>query len=548
MSKSTKTLMACVLTCTLAAPAQATNNTTSDIINVVADNRVELSVAGTYASGIFDDGAAEIAAYNAHRSLLYVTNANANTVDVLKIRNIYNPKLRFTIDLSPYGAGVNSVAVLGDIVAVAVEADPKQDPGSIVFFNHRGRFLSAVEVGALPDMVTFTPDGSKVLVANEGEPNDDYDNDPEGTISIIDISYGVKNLTNADVTHVGFSAFNGLDLAPVRIFGPGASVAQDLEPEYITVSDDSTTAYVTLQENNALAVVDIPSATVTAIVPLGTKYHDTITNALDGSNEDGPTGDGEINIKPWPVFGMYQPDAIASYTVDGETYLVTANEGDAREYDAFEEEARIKDVGDDFDVDPAAYPNIAELAEDDVIGRLKLTVSTGDTDNDGDIDQIHTFGARSFSIWNASGELVYDSGSDFETITATVIPDNFNSTNDENGSFDSRSDDKGPEPEGVTIGEIKGRFFAFIGLERVGGIMVYDITSPIAPQFVQYINNRDFSGDAEAGTAGDLGPEGLLFIPREDSPTHSPLLVVTNEVSGTTTIYEIDARRGRPAW
>ena len=517
--------------CAMTMSAQA------DAISVSAGADIELKVAGTYESGVFDEGAAEIAAYDPWLKRLFVTNADANTLDVLSIRNIRKPRLKDTIDLSPYGDGVNSVAVKDGIVAVAVEADPKQDPGSVVFFDAWGNFIAAVTVGALPDMVTFTQDGTKVLVANEGEPSDDYSNDPEGTVSIIDISAGVYSVSNSDVTEVGFTAFNGMDLTPVRIYGPGATVAQDLEPEYIAVSEDSTTAWVTLQENNALAIIDLLSATVTGIVPLGTKYHDTITNALDGSNDD----DG-INIKPWPVFGMYQPDAIASYTVDGETYLVTANEGDAREYDTFEEESRIEDNGDDFDVDPTAYPNIDDIDDDETIGRLKLTISTGDTDGDGDIDQIHSFGARSFSIWNAAGEIVYDSGSDFERITATVIPDFFNATNDEN-NFDNRSDDKGPEPEGVTIGKIGDKTYAFIGLERVGGIMVYDITSPLAPQFVQYINNRDFSGDPEAGTAGDLAPEGLLFIPAYDSPNRKPLLVVTNEVSGSTTIYRIDSKR-----
>lgn len=507
-------------------------------ISYSAKTDIKLSVAGTYESGIFDEGAAEIAAYDPQRKQVFVTNADANTVDVLSIRNIHRPKLRFTIDLSPYGNGVNSVAVKDGIVAVAVEADPKQDPGSIVFFNTKGQFISSVEAGSLPDMVTFTPDGKKVLVANEGEPNDDYTVDPEGSISIIDISYGVKNLTNADVTNVGFSAFNGLDLTPIRIFGPGASVAQDLEPEYITVSADSTTAYVALQENNAIAIIDIASATVTNLVPLGTKNFNVIQNAIDASNKD----DG-INIQPWPVVGMYMPDAIASYEVDGETYIVTANEGDARDYDGYSEEARVKDAGDDFIVDADAYPDINDLVAEDALGRLKMTTATGDTDGDGDIDIIHAYGGRSFSILNSEGEMIYDSGSDFERLLAKVQPDDFNSTNDENVSFDNRSDDKGPEPEGVTVGKIGDKTYAFIGLERNGGIMVYDVSSPIAPQFVQFINNRNFSGDAEAGTAGDLAPEGILFIDAESSPTRRPLLVVTNEVSGTTTIYKIKHKK-----
>lgn len=499
---------------------------------------INLFVAGTYESGVFDEGAAEIAAYDAYKKLLFVTNANANTIDVLSIRRVRNPKLKFTIDLSPYGDGVNSVAVKDGVVAVAVEADPKQAPGSVVFFNTKGEFINSVQVGALPDMVTFTPDGSKVIVANEGEPDDDYINDPEGTVSIINLDYGVNSLTNANVTEVNFSAYNGLDLSPIRIFGPGASVAQDLEPEYIAVSDDSSTAWVTLQENNAIAIIDLLSATVTDLVPLGTKNYGVIQNAIDASNKD-----DAINIKPWPVVGMYMPDAIASYEVDGETYLLIANEGDARDYDGFSEEARVEDVGDDFTVDADAYPDINTLAEEEAIGRLKITTATGDTDGDGDIDLIHAYGGRSFSILNAAGEMIYDSGSDFERLLALVEPENFNSTNDENDSFDNRSDDKGPEPEGITVGQVGDKFYAFIGLERHGGIMVYDVSNPIAPQFVQFINNRDFNGDAEAGTAGDLGPEGMLFIDAESSPGRKPLLVVTNEVSGTTTIYKISQKR-----
>ena len=268
---------------------------------------IQLSVAGTYATGIFDEGAAEIAAYDRRRKLLFVTNSNANTLDVIRIRNIYKPRLRNTIDLSPYGAGVNSVAVKDGIVAVAVEADPKQDPGSVVFFDIRGVFLSQVQVGALPDMVAFTPDGSKVLVANEGEPNDDYTVDPEGSVSVIDMTPGAANLSNGDVTEVNFQAFNGQDLSPVRIFGPGATVAQDLEPEYITVSTDSATAWVSLQENNAIAIIDIAAAAVTDIVPLGTKTFDG-ANKIDASDRD-----DAINIASWPVVGMYQPDAIAAY-------------------------------------------------------------------------------------------------------------------------------------------------------------------------------------------------------------------------------------------
>jgi DNA-binding beta-propeller fold protein YncE len=335
---------------------------------------IRLQVAGTYETGIFDESAAEIAAYDPRSKQIYVTNASANTIDIVSIRNIRRPRLTGVIDLSPYGGGVNSVAVMDGLVAVAVEADIKTDPGKALFFTRGGRFIDSVEVGALPDMLTFTPDGNYVLVANEGEPNDDYTIDPEGSVSVIDLR--TMNVATAD-----FTAFNGNVPAGVRVFGPGASAAQDFEPEYITVSADSSTAWVALQENNAIAIVDIASATVTDVVALGTKDHSAIQNAMDASNRD-----GGINIKPWPVVGMYQPDAIAAYEVDGQTYIVTANEGDARDYDGFSEEARIGDVNDDFFVDPIAYPDLSILTDNAQLGRLTITTATGDTDGDGDIE------------------------------------------------------------------------------------------------------------------------------------------------------------------
>jgi 2',3'-cyclic-nucleotide 2'-phosphodiesterase/3'-nucleotidase/5'-nucleotidase len=429
--------------------------------------------------------------------------------------------------------GINSVAVnsQGGYLAAAVEAGIKQDPGSVVFFDLEGIYQTAVEVGSLPDMLTFTPDGNKLLVANEGEPNDDYTVDPEGSVSIIDVSGGLGDLTGKVQT----ATFNDFDDdqqalidAGVRIFGPGATVSEDLEPEYIAVSPDGTTAYVSLQENNALGILDIATGEITSIVPLGFKDHSEAGNGFDASNRD-----DAINIQTHPVFGMYQPDAIATYEVQGETYVVTANEGDARDYDGFSEEDRVKDL----DLDPTAFPDADTLQADENLGRLNITTTLGDTDGDGDYDQLFAYGARSFSIWDAEGNLVWDSGDQFEQKLAALLPDDFNATNDENDSFDNRSDDKGPEPEGIAIGRVGSRIYAFIGLERVGGIMMYDITNPDNPQFVNYVNNRDFSGDAEAGTAGDLGPEGVLFIDQDQSPTGQNLLVVTNEVSGSTTVY-----------
>jgi hypothetical protein len=308
-------------------------------------------------------------------------------------------------------------------------------------------------------------------------------------------------------------------------------VAQDLEPEYIAVSPDGQVAYVTCQENNAIVVIDIAKAKALDILPLG--YKDWSQSKLDASDKD-----DAINIQAWPVFGMYEPDAIAAYDVAGITYLVTANEGDSRDYDGFSEEARVSDLL----LDPTAFPTAADLQKKGKLGRLNVTTTLGDYDGDGDFDALYTLGGRSFSIWQVAGGLtqVYDSGDDLEQITAVAFPDDFNSDNAENDSFDNRSDNKGPEPEGVTLGVMGGKTYAFIGLERIGGVMVYDVTDPFAPVFEDYLNTRDFSGDPAAGTAGDLGPEGLEFVPAAASPTGKPLLIVAYEVSGSVAIFEIE--------
>jgi len=529
---------------------------------------IELNVLGTYqAEGeVFDESAAEIVAHDPANQRLFVVNALASTIDVLDINDPSLPVKLSTIDATAEGAAANSVAVYGDLVAVAIEAENKQANGKVVFYNSTDlNKAGEVEVGALPDMVTFTRDGMKVLVANEGEPSDEYTIDPEGSVSIIDLSNGVASAT---VTTAGFTDFNAdqadLEAAGLRVFGPGATLAQDMEPEYIAVSIDNTKAWVALQENNAVAELDIAAGEITAIVPLGFKDHSIIGNELDASNRD-----SGINIRNWPVKGMYMPDAITSYGYNGKTYYITAIEGDSRDYDGWTEEFRMADLT----LDPASdLSAITNLLEDENLGRLntsstmgisngcnpsQLPADLGDLNGDSNVDvddvkfyvennceydTLYSYGARSFSIWSEDGKRVFDSGSEFERITASLIPDNFNGNNDEN-SFDNRSDDKGPEPEAVTVGTINGQTFAFIGVERVGGIMVYNVTNPQNPEFVQYLNNRDFSvsqEDLEAGMAGDLGPEGLAFIAAEESPNGKPMLAVGNEVSGTTTFYGID--------
>lgn len=592
---------------------------------------VRLVQIGRYESGLFDEGAAEIVAHDPASQRLFVINAQAATVDVLSIVDPANPQLVGKIVASdnwPDAGGVNSVAVAGGLVAVAVENDDSLANGQVQIYNAADlAFRGQVDVGVLPDMVVFTPDGSKILVANEGQPASDYGVDPLGSVSIVDAS----DPDNPSAQTVGFAAFNaGAPRAnelpePVRVFGNfeptalavsgftdsdpatltvinvgatglasgdfftlassegdplsyrvasisgdvitftddfdgdsevtdagaagltvylhdgSSSVAQDLEPEYIAVSPDGSTAFVTLQENNAVATIDIASASVIAIDALGLKDYSIPGNGLDASNED-----DDVNIRAWPLMGLYLPDSITAFTAGGQLYYATANEGDAREYNAYVGEVAIEDVS----IDSESFPDADTLEKETNLGAINTPISEiaeADTDGDGRLDQLRVYGARSFTIWRADGTLVFDSGNDFEVITAQRYGIQFNNDNDESDP-DGRSDNKGPEPEAITVAEFKGRKYAFIGLERIGGIMVYDVTNPAAATFVHYTNNRDFSIDIEdqiedgglpAGAAGDLGPESVVYIPAAQSPGEHPLLVVGSEVSGTTTIYRV---------
>lgn len=567
------------------------NNNKSEQIEPTPET-IKLSVLGHYKTNIFAESAAEIPAYDAASKRLFVVNAQKGLVDVLDASKPEQPVHIAELSARDYLADseVNSVAAQNGIVAIAVQAKNKTDAGLVVFFNAKDlSFMSKVAVGSLPDMLTFSPNGKTVLVANEAEPNDDYSIDPEGSVSIIDI----QDIKQPKANIADFRAWNSqkADLMSkgVRIFGPNATVAQDLEPEYITISGDSKTAWVTLQENNAIARIDIAQQKVTDIYPLGYKDHGVMGNELDVSDRD-----SKIDIKTWTgLVGMYQPDSIANYQVNGQTYLVTANEGDSREWlkdedayfagnlaQGYVENIRMKHLfnskGFNAEGDyPAHLQKIAngvkgaklnpvtfaycgatateagDCRKDGNLGRLNIAWNMGyQTNADGSpkldangrliYDKLYAYGARSFSIWNTQGQLVWDSGSEFEKKISELFPNYFN-TDHEAVSLDDRSDNKGPEPEGITLGTIGAKTFAFIGLERMSGVMVYDITTPMQPKFVEYFTTRNFV-ETDSAKQGDLGPEGLIFIAAKDSPNGKPLLVVGNEVSGSTAIYQVNVQ------
>ncbi|NUO00805.1 MAG: esterase-like activity of phytase family protein, partial [Saprospiraceae bacterium] len=492
---------------------------------------VNLRHLGSFA-GSPGGGSAEISSYDAGSKKLFVTNIANNTLDMLNFSDPVAAVPVSSIDMTPYGGGINSVAVKNGFVAVAIQGNSPAEDGKVVFFDTNGNFLNSVPVGNLPDMVIFSNDGVRVLTANEGEPSSDYSIDPPGSISIINLLPGIPNITSDNVTTLTFDAFNGdienLRAAGVRIFGPNATVASDMEPEYICISADDKTALVTLQENNAVAVVNLETLQISEIRPLGYKDHAQVANMLDASDRG-----GRIFFAPWNIKGAYMPDAIECFEANGTTYAITANEGDAREYDPLVESIRLKDL----DLDSLAFPDARFLQKDELLGRLNVSSATGDTDGDGDLDEICAFGGRSVTIWNTStGEPVWDSGSDLERITANdpVWGGIFNASNGTSASFKNRSDDKGPEPEAVLIANIEGRLFAFIGLERIGGVVLYEVTDPTQPEFIQYINTRNL---------GDLGPEGMIFIPKEESPNGRNLLVLSNEISGTLSVFQVELDR-----
>jgi hypothetical protein len=498
----------------------------------VPTKQIELNYVGNYDPSGSSNASTEIVAYDSASKRLFVISALQNRLDIADFSKPDSIKPITSVDMVPFG-GITSVAIRNGLVAVAAPNVVKQQNGSVIFFNTDGVFQKQVTVGALPDMVTFTPDGKTIMVANEGEPNDSYTVDPEGSISIIDISGGIAGLTQNHVTTLDFTAFNAqttaLVAAGVRRGNSITSLSQNFEPEYITITPDSKKAWVILQEANAFAVVDIVTKKITEVWPLGKKDHSLPGNGFDASDR------GEIHIANWPVKGLYMPDGIANYTVNGVTYLVGANEGDDREYSAYNERVRVNAAT--YKLDSVAFPNAKELKDDNNLGRLRITTSSGDTDGDGDFDEIHLIGGRSFAIWNTTTKAVtFDSKDDFEQYLAKTPENNplFN-TDHESNSRKSRSSSKGPEPEGLALAAIEGKQYAFVTLERQGGVMVYDITDPADVKFVDYKNPR-----TTATYGGDNGPEGIIHISNTASPDGRHYILVANEISGTISIYRLN--------
>jgi hypothetical protein len=507
---------------------------------------IQLSRLSTYDGGYFASSTAEVPpAYDANDRRLYYINKSRNSIDVLDLDDPSFLHRDKSIDLGPSAQLAEAVAFRSGVLATAYAGPTKSSPGVVTFVDRDGTpEAPPVTVDPQPTMLVFTPDGQKLLVPGQGEANGDYSEDPEGTITIIDWCENFP-CSQLNTKRIDFSAFNGrraeLISKGVRIYGPNASVAQDLEPESITVSPDSRTAWVTLERNNAFAVVDLVAERVIDILPLGFK-----NNALPGKGLDASDMDGGIRIKPWHLRSWYEPDYLAVFTTIAGTFLVTANEGDPRDFSGYTEVARVADLP----LDPVAFPNWATLQPPQNLGRLQVSRLDG-MNASGQFTKLYAFGGRSLAVWTTRGELLADTGDAFERLMAAAVPNFFNVA-DINNNFDATSQGRGPEPEPLAVGTIGGRNYVFVGFERIGGIMVYDITDPGNPRFEQYINNRNFAVDPAAvcikdqpkspdcAAAGDLSVEGVLFIPQDSSPIGVPLLIASHETSDSVTVFRID--------
>ena len=501
-------------------------------------NALNLTLLTSFSNGTAGTNSAEIVAFDEDVDRLYIANSIASKLDIVNFSNPALPVLITSISTTPYG-NINSVVAHDSIVALAIENSNPQLNGFVVFLDYNGNFLKQVTVGAMPDMITFNKNYTKILTANEGEPNASYTVDPEGSVSIIDLTPGIANLTNANVTTIGLSAYNGQQVALVaqgiRIFSTSATVAQDLEPEYITISDDNTKAYVGIQEANALLTIDLTNNTIISLAALGySSYGTGSNNALDASDQSGAiliTGD-------LPIKGAYMPDALSFGTIGGQGYIFTANEGDSREFGTVIDANRINSTT-FTNLDPIAFPDASILKNSKFLGRLSALKYSGDTDGDGDYDELHVMSGRSFSIRNATtGALVYDSKDLIEQIIANhpTFAAIFNASNSTGTpSLKNRSDDKGPEVEGIYFQTINGKPYVFLALERVGGVMVFNVANPLSPVFVAYRNNR-----STTLSGPDLGAEGIVTIPAAISPNGNDIVILANEVSSTLSIYQVN--------
>ena len=500
------------------------------------DCSLQMELVGRHNSGAMnaDGGSLEIVTYNPTNGYAYAVsgvkgklvavNLNVKT-DGIDVAELSGTEYDIKALISGFSYGdITSVAVSpnGKMLAAAIQSENYAAAGAVALFscenNGSLKFIATAQTGVQPDMVTFA-DNNTLLTADEGEPRNGVNGvDPKGSVTVAKIE-GEGLLTSKQIYFDEYDAKRSDLIGYGVLIQKGKNPSVDFEPEYIAVSGN--TAYISLQEANSIAVLNITDEKFTGIYSLGLQDY--------GKTKADIQKNDKIDIKNYEnVFGIKMPDGITVADIKGKTFLLTANEGDSRaDWQGMDNE----------------YENVTSPTGNVTLDKKVVWFNAAMWDGL-DENKAYLFGGRSFSIYevtNSGLSLVYDSGSDFEEITSKVLPDFFNASNDKI-SIDNRSGKKGPEPESVTVGKVGEKIYAFVALERIGGIMVYDITIPENSKFVNYINSREF----DSAIQGDVSPEGLFFMPDTDSKTGKALLLAACEVSGTLAVYECVGSKSQP--
>lgn len=429
-----------------------------------------------------------------------------------------------------------SICNTGDIASLA-KSNVDINGGKVLIYKTDGTYIDAANVGDLPDMVKFV-DNSTLVVANEGEPEDDYSSDPEGSISIIKLD--AENKVH-NVTTLGFE---DVELEGEVRIKPNSTKEKDIEPEYVAVSESCETAWVSLQENNAVAIVDLQEKEITSVKGLGKVDVSKVEMDITADDSAAPVLDNPENI-----FALRMPDTMVAYNVGGQDFFIAANEGDDREYDEWVDYEKAKKL----DIDLSAELEAAVVTPDAGMESLRVLNDLGLNQAGDQYDELYIAGTRSFTIFDANGSVVFDSGSDFEKEIAQNYAANFNTRVDDSDDFDdvtgpydkidddyyfwegvdARSLKKGVEPEALAVHKIGDKVFAYIGLEKQGGFFVYDVTTPADSKQVEYFNDIDYT--KKPSEAGDLAPEGMVAFAQDDKN----YLAVAHELSSTLAIFEL---------
>ena len=460
------------------------------------------------------DGGVEIVSFDADSERIYAVGSSGWMVfafdEVNRLSVIDSGVYSNTEQWEPTSVAVDPAG--RGFVATSWIPDPSDRvPGMVqIIDTDNNRVVWQFGVGYHPDCIAFSPDGRYLIAANECEPGI---GDRAGGITVVDLDGigGAQDFVGLnDVRSFDFSPENlgeGVGLGALRIGSAfKANPEIDIEPEYLAPTNEGV--WVGLQENNGLAYFDFGLEKWTRVQSLG-----SLSLEFDSNDTDG------VNITTQAGFALLpQPDTIAATAIGGRTYIVLANEGEKADADTI----RLEDAIDDGLIDPNAIARLHTSYPGEAfsrLGRIWMSTIDGDLDADGDIDLPSVLGGRSFSVLDAqSGSLVWNSGSQFERMTAERWPKQYNSD-------DSRSDRSGPEPEGIAIGHIDGRTLVFVGLERVDAVFMYDISNPEAPTFL----------DAQLLDSACSRPEGLAFF----SMSNRNYLAVASEKGGCLTIFEV---------